>query len=72
MKKITKRAARAAFEAGRVIFLQPSRTSIYSEWVRPLGVRKTSPIDGNFEALCSAFEYYNCNRETGKRIAFYI
>lgn len=72
MKKITKAAARKAFEAGKVIFLQPSRTSIYSEWIRPCGVRKQSPIEGNFDALCDAFKAYNCNRETGKRIAFYV
>lgn len=26
----------------------------------------------DFERLVNAFEYYNCNKETGKRAAFYI
>lgn len=68
--RISKAAARKMYDAGRVVWACPVK-------MRPDGYFSTAcPLRGveegrTFEQAVNAFEFYNCNGETGKYTAFY-
>lgn len=74
LKRIDRKRARNAYNNGLdVLFIPVNCNPINHYW--NLGIWENKSLDGqytNFEKLCNAFEYYNCNNETGKYIAFYI
>lgn len=69
MVAITKALARKMYNNGEEIMIIPNR-------VRPNGILAswtTKPADeeADFDKLCNAIFYYNCNPETGMKLAFY-
>lgn len=74
LKRIPRNKARAAYDNGlNVLFIPVNCNPINHYW--NLGIWENNKLDGqyhSFETLCNAFEWYNCNNETGKYIAFYI
>ena len=74
LKRIPRNKARNAYNNGLdVLFIPVNCNPINHYW--NLGIWENKSLDGQyttFETLCNAFEFYNCNRETGKYIAFYI
>lgn len=80
--RITKAAAQKAIAAGKTIAVAPCKMQPVSMWDGPCFVSlehlkenysymPTAAAKDLFEKFCNAFTYYNCNRETGKYIAFY-
>lgn len=67
--KINKRQARKHFNEGKIFWIVPCN-------LRPeCGLRLSALSEKSydtFDALCNAFEYYNCGQETGRYAAFYI
>ena len=80
MKKITKNQAWEKFKKGKTIYLLPSKANLNSIWVSPYSLTKQSYEENSiyenlfdfFNCMLNAYSYYNCNSETGKRIAFYV
>ena len=74
LKRIPKNKARKAYNSGLdVLFIPVNCNPTNNYW--NLRIWENKSLDGQyttFEALCNAFEAYNCNNETGKYIAFYI
>lgn len=73
LKRIDKKRARKAYNNGLTVLFCPVNINPLSPW--RLAIPEHKALDGQaetFEKLCNAFEYYNCNNETGKYIAFYI
>ena len=68
--EITKKQARERYNDGKVVRLMASNLNPHSYWGSPLPINKES--GRKFEQVCNEFMYYNCTRETGKRIRFYI
>ncbi len=68
--EITKRKAREMYNEGKVVRLMASNLNPHSYWSKPLPV--CNECGKPFEQLCNEFSYYNCTRETGKRIKFYV
>ena len=68
--EITKKQARERYDDGNVVRLMASNLNPHSYWGEPLPVNKECGRE--FEKLCNEFRYYNCTRETGKKIRFYI
>lgn len=68
--EITKRQARERYEEGKVVRLMASKLNPHSYWVEPLPISKIE--NKTFEQVCNSFIYYNCSKETGKAIKFYI
>ena len=69
MVKITKALARKMYNNGEEIMVIPNKVrpnSMLASWTR-----KPDNEDGDFEKLCNAIFYYNCNPETGMKLAFY-
>lgn len=73
MKKITKSAAKKAYNDGKTIFLIASKMRLNSPWSSPMSYNsKTMKDVSSFDSLVNSFSYYNCSNETGKTVHFYI
>ena len=74
LKRINKRIARKAYNNGLYVLFIPCKCSPTNTWFN-LGIWEHKQLDGQYETfdkLCNAFEWYNCNNETGRYITFYI
>lgn len=74
LKRIPRNKAKAAYNNGLDVLFIPVNCNPLSNYYN-LEIWENKNLEGqysNFESLCNAFEYYNCNNETGKYIAFYI
>ena len=68
-KRINKTEARKLFNSGAGIVFCPYKLRPGAPWYPGVYYWKTGL---NFDAAVAAFEYYNCNSETGKYTAFYL
>ena len=68
--KVDKRTASKEYDNGTTIHLLPSRIAPGNLWVEPLSVNKQ--CGKSFDALINEYSYYNCNKETGLRVNYYI
>ena len=81
-KRISKKAARAAYKSGLTVVICPCNLRPFTPWHNEHRMnrkdREHFVIDeigvlNDFNNMISSFEYYNCpNSETGKYAAFYI
>ena len=87
-KRIDKRQARRAYDAGETVILCPCNLRPFGIWAPEIDINKTDYLkmgysepfiypDGSsemdFNRRLMYFEFYNCiNTETGKYSAFYI
>jgi len=74
LQRITRVKAKKAYEDGKEVLFIPVNCNPLSKYFN-LGIWENKNLEGqynSFESLCNAFEFYNCNSETGKYIAFYI
>ena len=70
LKRISKKAAKKAFNNYHPIFLATSKANLNSIWCYPMAITKNT--DWDFDKVVNSFEYYNCNSEMGYYAAFYI
>lgn len=85
--RISKSAAKKAFNNGENVYMLPCKVSPNSYWIIPVkmsrkerlkteinnGIVSVVPRNDLFECECNEFSYYNCNNnETGNYIAFYV
>ena len=68
-KRITKRAAIKLYEMGEPVLFCPVKLIPGGAWGN--GCIITKEEGRTFEQVLNAFEYYNCNNETGNYTAFY-
>lgn len=71
--RITKSKARKLYNAGKSVLFIPCKLNPESFYL--LGIWENINLDGqyaSFETLCNEFTWYNCTKETGLYIAFYI
>ena len=82
-KRITKQAARKRFNNCESYYMLPCKIRPGNPWIQAVNVQPKrtweEPIAGavydthnSFNEIVNAFEYYNCNNETGNYTAFYI
>ena len=79
-KRIDKRQAKRAYDAGKTIVLCPCNLRPFGMWAPEVDINKEDyktrgydPADMEFKKRLMYFEYYNCtNTETGRYSAFYI
>jgi hypothetical protein len=66
--QVQKRTAEKCFNDGELVYLMPSRyfPGVWMDFT--IISNKTS----NFESVVNQFKYYNCTKETGKRVNYYI
>ena len=69
-RRITKHAAERLYNAGLPVLYCPVKMRPGGMW--GIGCVITKDEGRTFEQVLNAFEYYNCNNETGKYTAFYI
>ena len=69
---VSRNKARKAFVEGKKVGMSPSKVNPFSYF----GECFNHPImrgDGDtFERIENAFLYYNCNKETGRKIRYFI
>ena len=68
--RVTKKIARAAYNAGLTITICPEKIRPFTPWHLEAYVDKSS--GRSFNETVNGFEYYNCNSETGRYTAFYV
>ena len=68
--KVDKRTASKEYNKGNTIHLLPSKAVPGSIWITPTSVN--NQCGKSFEALINEYSYYNCNKETGLRVTYYI
>ncbi len=66
--RITKHAARKRHNEGLASYMLPCNMNPSNIWMKPV----YTPQGATFAEIVNAFEYYNCNTETGRYAAFYI
>lgn len=74
LERVNKTQAAALYNAGFEVLFIPCNLNPENTFYR-LGIWENKQLEGQaetFEKLCNAFTYYNCNRETGLYIAFYV
>lgn len=69
-KRITKRTAERLYEGGEPVLFCPVKLAPGGAWGNGCIVIKEN--GANFKQVLNAFEYYNCNNETGNYTAFYV
>lgn len=71
--RISKRKARTLYNIGFEVLLNPVNFRLDNFWQTYFIAQKGTENKRDFDTLCNAFEYYNCNdNESGKYTAFYI
>lgn len=68
-KKVNRSQARQAFRQGEWVYLMPNKVRFDSLWIAPTPIHNLH--EPSFDGAVDAFNYYNCNSETG-RCAYYI
>ena len=68
--KISKKHARERYDEGKIIRLMACNLNPKGYWGEPLPINNKQ--GKSFDKICNEFSYYNCTRETGKTISFYI
>jgi hypothetical protein len=63
--QITKKTAKAIYDKGKAIFLNPCNTRLNSVWRSPIELKK-DVFCHTFELMNNEFIYYNCTAELGK------
>lgn len=69
-KRITKRTAERLYKIGQPVLFCPVKLIPGDVW--GIGCSITREEGSTFTQVLNAFEYYNCNNETGRYTAFYI
>ena len=69
MKKISKASARKLYAQKKSFVIVPCKCAPTSTFAIEM---KPGWMFRNFDVMYNEFLYYNCNPETGRRIAFYI
>lgn len=68
--KVDKRTASKEYNKGATIQLLPSKAVPGSIWVTPTSINKQ--CGKSFDTLINEYSYYNCTKETGLRVNYYI
>jgi hypothetical protein len=69
-KRITKRTAERLYELGQPVLFCPVKLIPGGVW--GIGCIITKEEGTTFTQALNAFEFYNCNNETGNYTAFYV
>lgn len=72
MKKVNKSVARKAFNNGEIVHVVPCKANPASMWFRDSMIVISKLRTPDFDAIVEKFQYYNCNAQLGKRVAYYI
>lgn len=72
MKKVNKSVARKAFNNGEIVHVVPCKANPASMWFRGSMIVISKLRTPDFDAIVEKFQYYNCNAQLGKRVAYYI
>ena len=73
-KKIDRTRARKAYNAGKTIYLLPSkvRFCLNAPFIAPFAIDKVSCDNRDFDLISNEYCYYNCNEELGRAVHYYI
>ena len=72
--RINKKQARKTYDNGLPVLFSPVNMDPLKRFCS-LAIWESKDLDGQyntFDALVNAYEYYNCNSETGNYTAFYV
>lgn len=68
--KVDKRTASKEYNKGNTIYLLPSKALPGSVWITPTSV--SNQCGKSFDTIINEYSYYNCSKETGLRVTYYI
>lgn len=68
-QQVNKTKAERLFNEGTEIFLLPCNANPNSVWISLCPVKKD---DESFNSVVNGYKYYNCNRELGLYVVYFI
>lgn len=71
-RRVSKRAARSAYERNERITLVPCNYRPFGMWHVEYTTNEHDHDVYTFDQLVSSFEFYNCNNEAGRYASFYV
>ena len=70
--RVSKRTARSMYEENYTIELIPRLINPRGMWMQGYAINKLKEEGRDFDNIVNAYEYYNCNAETGSYVAYYV
>ena len=71
--RVNKRVARKMYNAGIRIWLIPDMMRLVNAWQSPCPISKEdNGGDKEFDARVNEFMYYNCDRERGRGVKYFV
>ena len=72
--RVNKPTARKMYNYGLTVNLLPCKVSTNRIWIRPYTINKAESeySENQFDRTVIAFQFYNCNAETGYYPSFYV
>ena len=70
IQRVDRRIARKLYDAGKPVWAQAAKMRPAGVWSQALEVASV-PGGATFDAMETAYMYYNCTPETGTRVAWY-
>ena len=70
--RISKRTARSMYNGDYTVELIPHKMNPRGLWMQGYAINKLKEEDQDFDHIINAYEYYNCNNETGLYTAYYV
>ena len=70
--RVSKRTARSMYKENYTIELIPRSINPRGMWMQGYAINKLKEEDQDFDHIVNAYQYYNCNNETGLYAAYYV
>ena len=70
--RVSKRTARSMYKMNFTIELIPRLINPRGMWMQGHSTNRTHEEERDFDHIINAYEYYNCNNETGLYTAYYV
>lgn len=72
LKKVNVTTAKKVFNAGNTVYLLPNKVKLDNAWIKPFAIDSETSLGKSWENIINSYAYYNCNKDTGTNIAYYI
>ena len=70
--RVRKNVARKLWCQKEIVFLLPCNLRVDNPWQPPYGVSGNEYTEEEFNKVCNGYSYYNCDKERGKYLHFYV
>lgn len=70
--RVNKVIAQRVYNSGNIVYLIQNMMRLGNPWQGPCPLYKKDNDDRNFDTKVNEFIYYNCNKECGKKVKYFV